>query len=126
MRGSVAASPNGGSFPIKTMLQLQGNFTLANVPANPTTVALILTPPNAASRRYVAGMPIDGVGVVRSGVGVYALTFTPAVSGSWSGTWQGTGAVTATRDFSFSILPSSIISGQVRQSSGAPCLNSGR
>jgi hypothetical protein len=111
MRGSITASPNGESFPIKTTLTLQGNFTLANVPANPTAVALILTPPNAASRKYVAGFPIDGVGIVRTDVGVYGLTFTPAASGLWLGTWQGTGAVTAARDFSFSILPSSNISG---------------
>jgi hypothetical protein len=78
MRGSITASPNGESFPIKTTLTLQGNFTLANVPANPTAVALILTPPNAASRKYVAGFPIDGVGIVRTDVGVYGLTFTPA------------------------------------------------
>jgi hypothetical protein len=70
MRGSITASPNGESFPIKTTLTLQGNFTLANVPANPTAVALILTPPNAASRKYVAGFPIDGVGIVRTDVGV--------------------------------------------------------
>ena len=44
MRGSIAASPNGGSFPIQTTLELQGSFTLDKVPADPTTITLILTP----------------------------------------------------------------------------------
>ena len=50
MRGSIAASPNGGSFPIQTTLELQGSFTLDKVPADPTTITLILTPPNSSIR----------------------------------------------------------------------------
>ena len=81
------------------------------MPANPTAVALILTPPNAASRKYVAGFPIDGVGIVRTDVGVYGLTFTPAALACGSAHGRERASVTAARDFSFSILPSSNISG---------------
>jgi hypothetical protein len=109
MRGSVAASPNGGSF--RTTLELQGSFTLDKVPTDPDTVTLYLAPPNNALRKYVQGSPIDGLDITRISTGFYVFAFTPTVSGLWIGTWQGTGAVTATRYFSFSILPSSNIPG---------------
>jgi hypothetical protein len=111
MRASITASPNGGSFPLRTTLELQGSFTLDKVPADPTTVALILTPPNSALRKYIQGSPVDGLDITRIGTGFYVFAFTPAVSGLWLGTWQGAGAVTATRDFSFSILPSANVPG---------------
>ena len=73
MRGSIAASPNGGSFPIQTTLELQGSFTLDKVPADPTTVTLILTPPNSSIRKYIQCSPIDGLDITRVGAGFYVL-----------------------------------------------------
>ncbi len=107
MHGTINVNPvDAGSFPIQTTLLLQGSFviTATGQLADPTAVTLMLIPPNLPQQ-------VISVGIVRVGVGVYTYTLTPTESGLWLGTWQGTGVVTATRDFSFTILTSSNIPG---------------
>jgi hypothetical protein len=99
---------NTGSFPIDTTLQLTGSFimTLTGQLADPGTITLFLTPPNAAQEEFSYPAMLT-----RTGIGVYTYNLTPASSGVWVGTWQGGGAVTATRDFLFTVLPSQNIPG---------------
>lgn len=101
MHGTVNINPvDAGSWPIQTTLELRGSFFITETGqlADPTVVTLYLTPPNQPQNVITA--------TVRVGAGVYTYTFTPTASGLWTGTWQGTGVITATRDFSFTILPS--------------------
>jgi hypothetical protein len=108
MHGTINVNPvDAGSFPLQTTLLLQGSFIVTETGqlADPTTVTLYLTAPNQPQQVIIGGS------IIRASLGVYTYTLTPTDSGVWQGTWQGTGAVTATRDFSFSILPSSNIPG---------------
>ncbi len=108
MHGTVNVNPvDSGSFPIQTTLLLQGTFVVTATGAlgDPTFINLLLTPPNQSQQVLTDGS------ITRVSVGVYTYTFTPNVSGLWVGTWQGTGVITATRDFSFSILTSQNIPG---------------
>lgn len=107
MHGTINVNPvDAGSWPIQTTLLLQGSFfiTATGQLADPTAVTLFLTAPNQPQQIHTSDL-------VRVSVGIYSFALTPTESGLWLGTWQGTGAVTATRDFSFNILPSSNIAG---------------
>lgn len=103
------APVNTGTFPIQTTLDLIGTFidTATGLPADPDDITLYLQPPNGPQQTYTYA----ATQLVRTSQGVYSLTLTPAISGVWNGTWQGTGAVTATRDFSFNVQSSSNIPG---------------
>lgn len=108
MHGTINVNPvDAGSFPIQTTLLLQGSFfaTETGVLTDPSIVTLYLTAPNQPQQI------ITGGAITHVSTGIYTYTFTPDISGEWIGTWQGTGALTATRDFSFTILPSSNIPG---------------
>ena len=95
-----------------------GNF-LTFVPTDPTTVTFYLRDPDNVVVTYVFG--VDGE-ITNPSVGVYI--FEPGASslgGNWFYRAEGTGAVVATIEGEFTILPSSVLAPVVSEPVNGPC-----
>jgi hypothetical protein len=78
------------SYPINELVQVSVQFTRVtdNVPLDPTTVTLTITPPDDVPQQVVSN-------VTRTGVGAYAYQFVVSAFGLYVYRWQGLGVVIA-------------------------------
>lgn len=89
------------------------------VPTNPSTVTFTTRAPNGVLTEYVFG--VDGE-VTNPSVGVFELRQGPlTLAGEWTYAVAGTGAVEATFEGDWTILPSSVFSPQVAELMSTPC-----
>lgn len=94
------------TYQIETLLRLNVTFydVAANLPADPTTIALFVEDPDGVVTE------IDPLLIVRTGTGAYYSNFLPSGPGEWTYKWQGTGNVVATsRDKRFLVKASELI-----------------
>ena len=95
-------------YEIDTLIQLNVTFynVAANLPADPTTVALFIEDPN----QNVTQVPSNQI--TRTGTGAYFYNFLPSGPGEWVYKWQGSGissVIATSRDTRFFVRGSALV-----------------
>jgi len=112
----MAAAPNqydiGQAVTISTAITAEAT----GAPVDPTDVYLFIEAPDPSVWPLVEGgitqYKLSLGQIIRDGVGLYHLDFTPPVHGWWNYKWQGVGAVVCSgADARFYVRPSFAIAG---------------
>lgn len=94
-------------FPIGSELRFEASFKNASkVLADPIIVTIRLKPTTGTEVLFTYGIDVE---LVRTGVGLYYLLYTPTVVGLWKARWKGSGTVqAASPDLLFQIVPTAL------------------
>lgn len=96
----------GGGYQPGTAITVTAEFTVgSDMPADPTTVTFNVRQPDGSLLTYLYG---DADNVIRTAVGVYKCTLTPAMSGQFRYDAVGTGAVPLSLPGSFVVAESNV------------------
>jgi hypothetical protein len=96
----------GGTYPTGTAVTITQTFTVLGVDTDPTTVEFTVQDPQATDSTFVFGVDAE---VTNPAVGVYVLELTaPGYPGVYHYDCVGTGAVEATGNGIFTVLPSTV------------------
>lgn len=118
---------NGGTYLYGNAFVVRDTFGILTTPGDnstfvatdPTTVTFTVRSPNGTLTTYVFGVDAE---VTNPSVGVYELRQGPLTyAGGWTYAVAGTGAVEATLEGDWTILPSSVFSPQVAELMSTPC-----
>lgn len=91
---------------INEIAQLTATFDSNGVPADPTTISLVVTDPTGTVTTYI----VTAGQIVRTALGIYTIGIacTAAAQGLWSYVWIGTGAVSDVQPGTWRVLPSGL------------------
>jgi hypothetical protein len=90
------------NYRVGTLVTVTGSFTdLNGNPATPSAVTLRMQDPTNVETVITTTSLTAG-----STAGVYSYSLVPLIAGMWLYRFEGTGAVVATEDSSFNVLPS--------------------
>lgn len=108
-----------GIYQLGTAVTITETFSVANIPADPTTVTFTVQGPDGVDVAYVWGLDPE---VTHPSTGVYVLSLSPPTDpGIYHYTVTGTGAVEATGTGDFTILDNAVTPTDVAWAVDGPC-----
>lgn len=90
-----------GTFGLGSPIQIQAAFTASGVAGDPTSVFCEITDPHGTTTTYTYNT--SGTWTHTNGTGIYVLTITPTIAGTWVGRFYSTGTGQASQDFSLTV-----------------------